>query len=415
MPAIRGSGGRPRSTPDFLLDLADDRRLERLACLRETGEAREAISAPRRIGAEEKPIRVLSAGHRHDDGGIGAREVIASARGAVPRPTRAAEVGAPFRMRGRRGLERATARGSGPRRRSRLRPKRVRRRQSAELPHPPGAATGGGASCRKIAERTGVRRASRPRNAHSAPSGTSPAAPGGESDAVPSDGRRPSRPSPWWPAPSRQRHGIAVDDEDAGFGIRAMPVEETVLGAFVGASIETWAGESGPPVCGRGHPAPLCVSAVRATSGLRPRRARAWREDGGRSPTYPGHMARSPLTLAASVTSALPRVGVVGAGALTEDGAGRFDTAVADLDDGRRVVVRVPADPDAASELAAEVRALRALTPGVRGTAARSARPSCSARRGSETPASSWWTSCPGYRVDAGSSAARTRSGDLRR
>ena len=93
----------------------------------------------------------------------------------------------------------------------------------------------------------------------------------------------------------------------------------------------------------------------------------AWREDEGRSPTYPGHMARSPLTLAASVTSALPRVGVVGAGSLTEGAAGRFDTAVAELDDGRRVVVRAPADPDAATELAAEVRALRALTPGVRG------------------------------------------------
>lgn len=78
-------------------------------------------------------------------------------------------------------------------------------------------------------------------------------------------------------------------------------------------------------------------------------------------------MARSPFTLAASVTSALPRVGVVGAGALTEGAAGRFDTAVAELDDGRRVVVRAPADPDAATELAAEVRALRALTPGVRG------------------------------------------------
>ncbi|KJL44670.1 phosphotransferase [Microbacterium trichothecenolyticum] len=78
-------------------------------------------------------------------------------------------------------------------------------------------------------------------------------------------------------------------------------------------------------------------------------------------------MARSPLTLAASVTSALPRVGVVGVGALTERAAGRFDAAVADLDDGRRVVVRVPADASSAPELAAEVRALRALTPGVRG------------------------------------------------
>lgn len=78
-------------------------------------------------------------------------------------------------------------------------------------------------------------------------------------------------------------------------------------------------------------------------------------------------MARSPLTLAASVTSALPRAGVVGVGALTEGSTGRYDAAVADLDDGRRVVVRVPADPSAAPELAAEVRALRALTPGVRG------------------------------------------------
>ena len=78
-------------------------------------------------------------------------------------------------------------------------------------------------------------------------------------------------------------------------------------------------------------------------------------------------MARSPLTLAASVTSALPRAGVVGVGILTERATGRYDAAVADLDDGRRVVVRVPADPAAGPELAAEVRALRALTPGVRG------------------------------------------------
>ena len=35
-------------------------------------------------------------------------------------------------------------------------------------------------------------------------------------------------------------------------------------------------------------------------------------------------MARSPLTLAASVTSALPQVGVVGVGALTEGATGRF-------------------------------------------------------------------------------------------
>lgn len=78
-------------------------------------------------------------------------------------------------------------------------------------------------------------------------------------------------------------------------------------------------------------------------------------------------MARSPLTLAASVTSALPRVGVVGVGVLTEGATGRYDAAVAELDDGRRVVVRAPADADAGTELAAEARALRVLTPGVRG------------------------------------------------
>jgi len=77
-------------------------------------------------------------------------------------------------------------------------------------------------------------------------------------------------------------------------------------------------------------------------------------------------MARSPLTLAASVTSALPQAGVVGVRALTEGAAGRFDTAVADLDDGRRVVIRVPNDATAERELVAQSRALRALTPGVR-------------------------------------------------
>ncbi|MBU4464957.1 MAG: aminoglycoside phosphotransferase [Actinobacteria bacterium] len=77
-------------------------------------------------------------------------------------------------------------------------------------------------------------------------------------------------------------------------------------------------------------------------------------------------MARSPLTLAATVTSALPRVGVVGVRALTEGANGRYDTALVDLDDGRQVVVRTPTDAAAATELAAQARALRTLTPGVR-------------------------------------------------
>lgn len=77
-------------------------------------------------------------------------------------------------------------------------------------------------------------------------------------------------------------------------------------------------------------------------------------------------MARSPLTLAASVTAALPRTAVVGAGPFTEGGAGRFDAAIVRLEDGRDAIVRTPADADSAADLAAESRALAALTPGVR-------------------------------------------------
>ena len=77
-------------------------------------------------------------------------------------------------------------------------------------------------------------------------------------------------------------------------------------------------------------------------------------------------MARSPLTLAASATAALPRIAVVGAGPLTEHAAGRFDAAFVRLEDGRDAVVRMPAGEDSAADLAAESRALVALTPGVR-------------------------------------------------
>lgn len=52
--------------------------------------------------------------------------------------------------------------------------------------------------------------------------------------------------------------------------------------------------------------------------------------------------------------------------ALTEGAAGRYDSAVATLDDGRRVVVRAPVDAEADGDLRAEARVLRALTPGVR-------------------------------------------------
>lgn len=77
-------------------------------------------------------------------------------------------------------------------------------------------------------------------------------------------------------------------------------------------------------------------------------------------------MARTPLTLAASVTAALPGVAVVSAASITSHGEGRYDSALVTLDDGRRLVVRAPVDDDAARELATEALALRALTPGAR-------------------------------------------------
>jgi len=77
-------------------------------------------------------------------------------------------------------------------------------------------------------------------------------------------------------------------------------------------------------------------------------------------------MARSPFTLAAAVTAALPGAEVVGARALTTDGDGRFDSAVATLADGRELAIRVGDDDETARELASESLALRALTAGAR-------------------------------------------------
>lgn len=78
-------------------------------------------------------------------------------------------------------------------------------------------------------------------------------------------------------------------------------------------------------------------------------------------------MARSPLTLAAAVASALPGAEATSTAALSAGGAGRCDAALVGLADGRQVVVRAPSDDEANRELAAEALALRALTPGVRG------------------------------------------------
>lgn len=77
-------------------------------------------------------------------------------------------------------------------------------------------------------------------------------------------------------------------------------------------------------------------------------------------------MTGSPLTLAASVSAALPEAAVVSAAALSTGEGGRYDSAVVGLDDGSSVVVRAPVDASAASDLATEALALRALTPGAR-------------------------------------------------
>ncbi|WP_417508275.1 phosphotransferase [Microbacterium sp.] len=77
-------------------------------------------------------------------------------------------------------------------------------------------------------------------------------------------------------------------------------------------------------------------------------------------------MARSPFTLAAAVTAALPGAEVVGARSLTADGDGRFDSAVITLADGRELAIRVGDDDETSRELASESIALRALTTGAR-------------------------------------------------
>ncbi|MFJ4224610.1 hypothetical protein [Microbacterium sp. NPDC089695] len=77
-------------------------------------------------------------------------------------------------------------------------------------------------------------------------------------------------------------------------------------------------------------------------------------------------MGRSPFTLAAAVTAALPGAEVTGARPLNADGDGRFDSAVASLADGRELAIRVADDDETARELAAEALALRALTAGAR-------------------------------------------------
>lgn len=77
-------------------------------------------------------------------------------------------------------------------------------------------------------------------------------------------------------------------------------------------------------------------------------------------------MARSPLTLAALATAAVPGLEVAGAAALGSQGRGDVDSALLSTRDGRSLVIRVPRTPAAENEQSADLVALRALSDGVR-------------------------------------------------
>ncbi len=77
-------------------------------------------------------------------------------------------------------------------------------------------------------------------------------------------------------------------------------------------------------------------------------------------------MPRSPLTLAAAATAAVPGALIVRTRTLGGDGGGSYDSAILELADGSRLTVRAAAGADADRELRAELRVLGALTDGVR-------------------------------------------------
>ncbi|SDS39625.1 Predicted kinase, aminoglycoside phosphotransferase (APT) family [Microterricola viridarii] len=77
-------------------------------------------------------------------------------------------------------------------------------------------------------------------------------------------------------------------------------------------------------------------------------------------------MARSPLTLAALATSAVPELDVVATRTHSRQVAGDFDAAVLSLRDGIELIVRVPRNQAAETEQSADLLALRALSTGVR-------------------------------------------------
>lgn len=77
-------------------------------------------------------------------------------------------------------------------------------------------------------------------------------------------------------------------------------------------------------------------------------------------------MARSPLTLAALATSAVPELDVVATRTHSRQAHGDFDAAVLSIRDGNELIVRVPRNQGAETEQSADLVALRALSVGVR-------------------------------------------------
>lgn len=82
--------------------------------------------------------------------------------------------------------------------------------------------------------------------------------------------------------------------------------------------------------------------------------------------TYPWHMPRSHLTLAALAVAAVPGFDPVTSQTLSTGQHGEFDTALVRNADGRALVVRVPTNETAVADLNAQIAVVTAMTPGVR-------------------------------------------------
>jgi macrolide phosphotransferase len=81
---------------------------------------------------------------------------------------------------------------------------------------------------------------------------------------------------------------------------------------------------------------------------------------------YSGDMTRSPLTLAALATSAIPGLEVSQVARHTAGTTGDYDSAVVADDAGRRFIIRMPNSPAAFRRLEDELKALSALSAGIR-------------------------------------------------